>query len=82
MDNTSTVVYIGGMKHLYGVASSMIRDIDPGDKLQFMRIRTKKYEMMLNVNAGSNNNYIAISCKIIIIIVAFSYNSMLLQIPH
>ncbi len=52
MDNTSTILFINGLKHLYNIGSSLVRDVEPTNNLLFMRIRTRKFELMLNVGPG------------------------------
>lgn len=44
------------MMSLQERCSSLIRNIDPTDELRFMRIRSKRYEIM----ATTGDNYIAI----------------------
>lgn len=56
MDNTSTTQYTGGMKNVHAVARSMIRDLDVTNDLLFLRIRTKKFEIMMT--AGGPRDYL------------------------
>ncbi|CAG7833995.1 unnamed protein product [Allacma fusca] len=49
MDNTSTVLYVGTAIALFERSQSLVRDVDPSNALQFMRIRTAKYELMVSV---------------------------------
>ncbi|XP_030633189.1 dynein light chain roadblock-type 1 [Chanos chanos] len=47
MDNSSTVQYAGLMHQLVMKARSTVRDIDPQNDLTFLRIRSKKNEIMI-----------------------------------
>lgn len=47
IDNTSTVLYVGGMMVLEDICTSMIRDVDPENQLLFMRVRTRRFELMM-----------------------------------
>lgn len=47
MDNTSTVQYAGLVSQLADKARSVVRDLDPTNDLTFLRVRTKKHEIML-----------------------------------
>ncbi|CAJ1051885.1 Dynein light chain 2A%2C cytoplasmic [Xyrichtys novacula] len=47
MDNTSTVQYAGLLHQLVLKARSTVRDIDPQNDLTFMRVRSKKNEIMI-----------------------------------
>ncbi|XP_046881013.1 dynein light chain roadblock-type 1 [Hypomesus transpacificus] len=47
MDNTSTVQYAGLIHQLVMKARGTIRDIDPQNDLTFLRIRSKKNEIMI-----------------------------------
>ncbi|XP_011496283.1 PREDICTED: dynein light chain roadblock-type 2 isoform X3 [Ceratosolen solmsi marchali] len=46
MDNTTTVQYSGLISQLSDKARSVIRDLDPTNDLTFLRIRSKKHEIM------------------------------------
>ena len=56
IDNTSTLLYTTGMMALQERCSSIIRNVDPTDELRFMRIRSKRYEVM----ATTGENYILV----------------------
>ncbi|CAG7701406.1 unnamed protein product [Allacma fusca] len=56
MDNTSTVLFIANMMTLEERAASMVRDIEPSNALLFMRIRSRKFEIM----ASAEDDYIVI----------------------
>ncbi|XP_039179684.1 dynein light chain roadblock-type 1 isoform X1 [Crotalus tigris] len=47
MDNSSTVQYAGLMHNLIMKARGTVRDIDPQNDLTFLRIRSKKNEIMV-----------------------------------
>lgn len=47
LDNTTTVQYAGLMSQLADKARSVVRDLDPGNDLTFLRIRSKKHEIMV-----------------------------------
>ncbi len=47
MDNTSTLNYIMGIAPIEERCSSAVRDIDPTNELQYIRIRSKRFEIML-----------------------------------
>lgn len=47
LDNSTTVQYAGLLRHLTMKARSTVRDIDPQNDLTFLRIRSKKHEIMV-----------------------------------
>ncbi|KAI5938965.1 Dynein light chain roadblock-type 2 [Manis javanica] len=47
LDNSTTVQYAGLLHQLTMKARSTIRDIDPQNDLTFLRIRSKKHEIMV-----------------------------------
>ncbi|XP_026999832.1 dynein light chain roadblock-type 1 [Tachysurus fulvidraco] len=47
MDNSSTVQYAGLIHQLVMKARSTVRDIDPQNDLTFLRVRSKKNEIMI-----------------------------------
>ncbi|XP_033113187.1 dynein light chain roadblock-type 2-like [Anneissia japonica] len=47
MDNSTTVQYTGLLHQLNAKARSTVREIDPQNDLTFLRIRTKKHEIMV-----------------------------------
>ncbi|XP_071163953.1 dynein light chain roadblock-type 2-like [Mytilus galloprovincialis] len=47
LDNPTTVQYAGLIQSLTAKARSAIRDIDPQNDLTFLRIRSKKHEIMV-----------------------------------
>ncbi|KAG7319074.1 hypothetical protein KOW79_017548 [Hemibagrus wyckioides] len=47
MDNSSTVQYAGLIHQLVMKARSTVRDLDPQNDLTFLRIRSKKNEIMI-----------------------------------
>eukprot|EP00794_Sanderia_malayensis_P019249 gene19249-21177_t len=47
LDNSTTVQYAGLIHQLAAKARSTVRDIDPQNDLTFLRIRSKKHEIMI-----------------------------------
>lgn len=47
MDNSTTIQYAGLLHSLTTKARSVVRDIDPQNDLTFLRIRSKKHEIMV-----------------------------------
>ncbi|KDR18463.1 dynein light chain roadblock-type 2 [Zootermopsis nevadensis] len=47
MDNTTTVQYAGLISQLSDKARSVVRDLDPTNDLTFLRIRSRKHEIMV-----------------------------------
>lgn len=47
LDNTTTVQYAGLISSLADKAGSVVRDLDPSNDLTFLRIRSKKHEIMV-----------------------------------
>ena len=47
LDNSTTVQYAALMHSLVGKGRGSVRDLDPQDDLQFLRIKTKKQEIMI-----------------------------------
>lgn len=47
LDNTTTVQYAGLISQLADKARSVVRDLDPSNDLTFLRIRSKKHEIMV-----------------------------------
>lgn len=47
MDNTTTVQYAGLINQLSDKARSVVRDLDPTNDLTFLRIRSRKHEIMV-----------------------------------
>ncbi|KAI4825273.1 dynein light chain roadblock-type 2-like [Gymnodraco acuticeps] len=47
LDNSTTVQYAGLLRHLAMMARSTVRDIDPQNDLTFLRIRSKKHEILV-----------------------------------
>ncbi|KAM9753492.1 dynein light chain roadblock-type 2 isoform 1-T1 [Menidia menidia] len=56
LDNSTTVQYAGHLRQLTMLARSMVRDIDPQNDLTFVRIRSKKHEIMV----APENNFLLI----------------------
>ncbi|XP_025115180.1 dynein light chain roadblock-type 2-like [Pomacea canaliculata] len=46
LDNSTTVQYAGLLTALVAKARSVVRDLDPSNDLSFLRIRSKKSEIM------------------------------------
>jgi len=47
MDNSTTVQYSGLLNGLAAQARNCVRDIDPQNELTFLRVRSKKNEIMV-----------------------------------
>ncbi|XP_008937027.1 PREDICTED: dynein light chain roadblock-type 2, partial [Merops nubicus] len=47
LDNSTTVQYAGLLRELTRKARSAVRDIDPQNDLTFLRIRSKKHEILV-----------------------------------
>ncbi|NXT39825.1 DLRB2 protein, partial [Pelecanoides urinatrix] len=47
LDNSTTVQYAGLLHQLILKTRSAVRDLDPQNDLTFLRIRTKKHEIMV-----------------------------------
>ncbi|XP_063217024.1 dynein light chain roadblock-type 2 [Bacillus rossius redtenbacheri] len=47
LDNTASVQYAGLISQLADKARSVVRDLDPTNDLTFLRIRSKKNEIMV-----------------------------------
>jgi len=56
LDTMETAYYIKHCNTLTGIARGAIRETDPTNDLQFFRIRTKKYEILL----APESNYLLI----------------------
>mmetsp|Transcript_39868 Transcript_39868/g.109736 ORF Transcript_39868/g.109736 Transcript_39868/m.109736 type:complete len:102 (+) Transcript_39868:81-386(+) len=47
LDTKGTVQYSGLISQLASKARSVVRDLDPGNDLTFLRIRSKKHEILV-----------------------------------
>ena len=47
MDVSSTQLYASRYQHLIEKAHIVVREMDPRNELQFLRVRTRKYEVMV-----------------------------------
>ncbi|XP_050532785.1 dynein light chain roadblock-type 2-like [Daktulosphaira vitifoliae] len=47
LDNTTSVQYAGLIQQLTDKARSVVRDLDPSNDLMFLRMRTKKHEIIV-----------------------------------
>lgn len=47
LDNTTTVQYAGLISQLSDKARSVVRDLDPSNDLTFLRVRSKKHEILV-----------------------------------
>lgn len=47
LDNTTTVQYAGLISNLTDKARSVVRDLDPTNDLTFLRVKSKKHEIMV-----------------------------------
>lgn len=80
MDNSSTMQYAGLMHNLIMKARGTVRDIDPQNDLTFLRIRSKKNEIM--VAPGKKQQHIPDEQILLIIIIShFDTVSILYHIP-
>ena len=57
MDNSTTIQYAGLLHSLTAKARSVVRDIDPQNDLTFLRIRSKKHEIMVAPGKKYVNNF-------------------------
>ena len=51
LDNALAVQYAALISQLSQKAQMVVQDVDPQDELQFLRVRTKKYEWMIAPHA-------------------------------
>jgi len=58
MDNTTTVQYAGLISQLSDKARSVVRDLDPTNDLTFLRIRSRKHEIMVAPGKGRTYKYV------------------------
>ncbi|TDH09669.1 hypothetical protein EPR50_G00089980 [Perca flavescens] len=56
LDNSTTVLYARLLRRLTMNARSIVRDIDPQNDLTFLRIRSKKHEILV----APENDYLLI----------------------
>lgn len=47
MDNATTQLYASNFQHLTSLARSCVRDLDPLNDLKFLRVRSRKYEILV-----------------------------------
>ncbi|KAJ7326518.1 Dynein light chain roadblock-type 2 [Desmophyllum pertusum] len=47
MDNATTQVYASNFQQLTDLVRSCVRDLDPLNDLKFLRVRSRKYEIMV-----------------------------------
>lgn len=47
MDNTTTQLYLANCRSLAQMARCSIRDLDPLNDLKFLRVRSRKFEIMI-----------------------------------
>ncbi|XP_050420893.1 dynein light chain roadblock-type 2-like isoform X1 [Adelges cooleyi] len=48
LDNATTIQYAGLIQQLIDKSKSVVRDLDPSNDLMFLRMRTKKHEIMVS----------------------------------
>ena len=60
LDSSTTHKYTDLMPKLSVTAKHVVRDLDPQDDLRFLRIRTKKHEVMVAPATGSGYMMVAI----------------------
>ena len=67
MDNSTTVQYAGLLHSLAAQARNCVRDIDPQNDLTFLRVRSKKNEIMvapgINILPTITLPMLAVICK-------------------
>lgn len=54
MDNPTTLQYIAMCKKLCSIARGVVRDTDPRNDLAILRVRTKKYEVIMAPDNGQH----------------------------
>ncbi|EDO45898.1 predicted protein [Nematostella vectensis] len=47
MDNSTTQIYLSNIQSMTQMARSAVRDLDPLNDLKFLRIRSRKYEILV-----------------------------------
>ncbi|XP_023666548.1 dynein light chain roadblock-type 2 [Paramormyrops kingsleyae] len=47
LDNSTTVQYVGLLHHLAMKARNTVRELDPQNDLTFLRVRSRKHEIMV-----------------------------------
>ena len=52
MDNSSTIQYASQIQQLTHKATATVRDLDPTNDLTFLRIRSKKNEILVSPGSG------------------------------
>ncbi|XP_042346215.1 dynein light chain roadblock-type 2-like [Plectropomus leopardus] len=52
LDNATAVQYGGLLRNLTMMARSAVRDIDPQNDLTFVRVRSKKHEIMVGLESN------------------------------
>lgn len=50
LDNTNTVLYAEGVRNAANIANSMVRDVDPSNELLYIRIGSKRLEMLAKLD--------------------------------
>ena len=48
LDNSTTVQYISNFSKLVQLSKNLVRDIDPANDLSFLRVRSKKHEVLVS----------------------------------
>ena len=61
LDNSQTQQYSMLISQLSVRGKSIIRDLDPEDDLSFIRIKTKKHEVLIKIKI--NYNFIDYGCR-------------------
>uniref|UniRef100_A0A8C1WVY2 Dynein, light chain, roadblock-type 1 n=1 Tax=Cyprinus carpio TaxID=7962 RepID=A0A8C1WVY2_CYPCA len=65
LDNSSTVQYAGNVHQLLMKARGMVRDIDPQNDLTFLRVRSKKNEIMIAPGKEMHTSVMLISIRLV-----------------
>ncbi|KAI9589372.1 hypothetical protein GQX74_007541 [Glossina fuscipes] len=73
LDNTTTVQYADLMSQLTDKARSVVRDLDPSNNLTFLRVRSKKHEIMM----APNRDFILVTYTTCILLMKEHNNDLL-----
>lgn len=66
MDNSTTTQYAGLIHQLTNKARTCVRDIDPQNDLTFLRIRSKKHEIMVAPGKDMQDLFLRILCHLLL----------------
>ncbi|XP_076047781.1 dynein light chain roadblock-type 2-like isoform X2 [Oratosquilla oratoria] len=65
LDNPTTIQYTGLISGLTDKAKSVVRDLDPTNDLTFLRVRSKKHEIMIAPDSPSSTSVTMLSRLVI-----------------